>query len=61
MNLVGVQAIIPHINNTITKMKFTSINVRMMLPDKEIMTSSDSVSLYIKRPHEISEKCRCIK
>jgi len=29
MNLVGVQAVIPHINNAMTKMKFTSINVRI--------------------------------
>jgi len=43
MNLVGVQTIVPHINYTITKMEFTSINVRMMFPNMEIVTSSDAV------------------
>jgi len=49
MNLVGVQTIVPHINYTITKMEFTSINVRMMFPNMKIVTYSGPVSLYIKR------------
>ena len=40
---------VPHINYTITKMEFTSINVRMMFPNMEIVTSSGPASLYIKR------------
>jgi len=37
MNLVGVKTIVPRINYTITKMEFTSINVRMMFPNMEIV------------------------
>jgi len=43
MNLVGVQTIVLHINYTITKLEFTSINVRMMFPNMKIVTSSGPV------------------